>query len=313
MKIGILGAGATGCNVGGHLKKGGAEVWLIDTYKEHMEKIAKDGLIWVMDDGTESDPIFFDGAVHDPADCGVCDLVILLTKCQFTREAVENAKPLFGPKTTVITLQNGVGSVEILQEFFQPDRLGYGIMNIGGAMVGPGKTVMYRAPDHCIVFKRAEGGINEPFRQLVDYFHAGGMPVDYTEAADDAVWTKLGVNCMYNMPCGVIRINSYDFVMDPDGNALLEDIVDEVVAVAVAAGYSVRREDVLKMREMTIKTANKIYPSGAQDMMHKRSTEVEFLNGAVARRGAQLGVPTPINATIARMARVVERNYDILF
>lgn len=313
MKVAILGAGATGCNIGGHLKLGGAEVWLVDIYKAHMEAIARDGLVWTEPDGTVHPPIFFDGAVTDSTRVGSCDVVIILTKCQNTRETVKENPALFGENTTAITFQNGLGSTDILREFFPDERIGYGIMNCGGTVTAPGKTVMLRVPKDNVVFRRMAGGKNNVFAQLEETFLMGGFPCLYTEDADLHVWTKLGVNSMFNMLCGITRICLYDFITHTQGSALLDEIVAETVAVAHAADFMIDPADIYKMRDMALASKSEHYPSGAQDIRNKRSTEVEFLNGAISRKGKELGVPTPVNDTIARLARILETTYERQF
>lgn len=313
MKIGILGAGAMGCNIGGHLKLGGAEVWLIDPFEEHMKKVSENGIIWVETNGHVCDPIFVDGAVTTPAECGECDAVIILTKCQYLREALAGAELLFGPATTVITFQNGVGAADILAERFPAERIGYGVMYCGGQLIEPGRSVMSRSPDRNVIFKRMKGGRNEVFAAIEEYFNNADFPVEYTDDADIAVWTKLGVNCIANLPMGLMHLPSYYAYLNEDGNALVESIADEVVAVADAAGYRIKREEILRVRQMTIDTKYTTLTSGAADVKNKRSTEVDFLNGAVARIGRELGIPAPVNETIARMIRCVERTYEYQF
>jgi len=313
MKIAILGAGAMGCNLGGHLKKGGAEVWFIDPYSEHMDAIADRGLIWISPEGKEYDPIFVDGAVNGAEEVGVCDIVIILTKGQYTRSAIEGARTLFDENTYVLSFQNGIGNVDILKEYFSPDHIGYGVMNCGGTVTEPGKSIMLKSPQKNVVFKRMEGGKDEKFEYLEKTFINGGLPVLYSEEADKDVWIKLGVNSMFNMPGGLTRLTIYQLVTNEEGDALIQNIADEVVMVAAALGVIIDKKDIMRIRDKTIELKSSQYASGAVDIKNKRSTEVEFLNGAVSAIGKKVGVSTPVNDTIATLARILQSTYEIQF
>ncbi len=312
MKIAILGAGATGCNVGGHLKLAGEEVYLLDPYQAHMEAIRNNGLVWLVLDGTIHPPIFFDGAPDDAEAVGGCDVVILQTKCPYSRNAIEGHRAIFREDTTVITLQNGMGATEILEEYFPAENIGYGILYSGGAILEPGHTLMQHT-DCNVLFRRLEGEKNEIFTHLEEAFNASGFPVQYCEGIDKIIWTKLGVNCMCNMPCGITRLDIKALYMDPYGSDLIEDIANEVAAVARAKGVDVSPEDILANRTFVQQGSYTAYPSGAQDIKNKKQTEVDFLNGAVARLGKKMGVPTPVNETIAKIAHILQNTYEAQF
>lgn len=309
MKIAILGAGATGCNVGGHLKLGGESVYLLDPFEAHMTAIREKGLMWHDGDGvTTYDPIFFDYAGNDAKEVGPCDVVIVQTKNPFTRAAIEGHKEIFDDHTTVITLQNGLGTTDTLLEYFPAERIGYGILYSGGQILEPGHIQMLHS-DKNILFRRLQGEKTPLYDQLVDACNRTNFPSQYCEELDQIIWTKVGVNCFCNMLCGITRLTMKKVFSHPDGNAIAEAIVDEVVAVAAAKGVTISAADVLHARDMCLVAPTENYPSGAQDMMHKRKTEVDSLNGAVARIGKTVGVPTPVNDVIAALAHVIQDTY----
>lgn len=309
MKIAILGAGATGCNIGGHLKLAGETVYLVDPFQAHMDTIREHGLIW--HDGADDrifDPIFFDGAGNDAKEVGPCDVVFIQTKNPFTRTAIKGHSELFDDHTTVITLQNGLGTTDTLLEYFPAERIGYGILYSGGQILEPGHIQMLHS-DRNILFRRLQGEKTALYDQLLSAFERSNFPSYYSDDIDPIIWTKVGVNCFCNMTCGLTRLTMQKLLRHPSGNALVERIVDEVVAVAYAKGVKIRAEDILAARTMALNAPSENYPSGAQDVMHKKITEVDSLNGAVARYGRELGVPTPVNETIADLIRVIQDTY----
>ena len=313
MKIAILGAGATGCNVGGHLKLAGEQVYLLDPYKAHMDAITEKGLVWHEGDNSKTyDPIFFDYAGDDAKVVGPCDVVLIQTKNPFTKSAIEGHREIFGDHTTVITLQNGLGTTDILLEYFPAERIGYGILYSGGQVLEPGHIQMLHSPVN-VLFRRLKGEKSPVYDQLLDAFERSDFHAEYDEEIDKIIWTKVGVNCFCNMTCGITRLTMQKLLRHPDGNAVVEAIVDEVVAVAKAKGVTILASDVLHARESALASPGENYPSGSQDVMHKRRTEVESLNGGISKLGRELGVPTPVNETVARLIRVIQDNYEHQF
>lgn len=140
MKFGIVGAGAMGCLLGGFLAKAQEEVWLIDVWEEHIKEINKNGLQVVQEDKGESIPI---NSTFYPQEVGLCDVVIVSTKFHNTRAAVENALPMIGPETLVMTIQNGIGNVEIISEFVPPQQILFGLTTLGSVVLKPGENSGY--------------------------------------------------------------------------------------------------------------------------------------------------------------------------
>lgn len=118
-------------------------------------------------------------------------------------------------------------------------------------------------------------------------------------------------NCSFNAACGLTRLDSAQISRQPDTAALVESVIGEVIAVAEAKGISIDRNHVDEFIAMASQVGH--HPSMAQDVMTKRRTEIESLNGAVVREGAHVGIPTPVNDTITRLVRILEATYDEQF
>ena len=115
MKIAMIGSGAAGSVFASYLRKGGAEeVWLVDPNKAHMDKVAKDGMIFRNPDG-EFHVTGFNTA-YSAEEVGVCDIVIIMVKATITELALKGAMCCVGPETVVVTLQNGLGNEEVVKK-----------------------------------------------------------------------------------------------------------------------------------------------------------------------------------------------------
>ena len=136
MKIAMIGSGAAGSVFAAYLRKGGAELWLVDKYKAHMDKIAADGLVFRTPEGEEVLTGFHTSATAH--DIGTMDMVILMVKATQTADVMADTMPCIGPETVVVSLQNGLGNDEVLAQFVETDRILYGSGLIGTELAGPG-------------------------------------------------------------------------------------------------------------------------------------------------------------------------------
>ena len=321
MKIAILGAGAMGAMVGAFLKKGGGEVYFVDPYEAHMEAVLKNGLYMEIEE-QHSETIFVDGATTNAEEVGVCDIVILLVKGMNTKTSIENNGALFDENTLIITLQNGIGNVEIISELMPEENIGYGILKSSATLYAPGK-----------LFGRAKfadstaGAFFYPLKrdtkhfdrysELVDVFSAGGFIAKVDEDIDAIIWDKLYTNIAFNCPAALIQISHLDFISHPMGTEIFKEIAREVCEIATAKGIPMDADDFwIRFGEPNIpKHGVKVryYTSAVQDASRKHKTEVDFLNGAIFKEGQRLGIPTPYNELIWRLTKIMEDTYDLKY
>lgn len=319
MKIGILGAGAMGSLVGAFLKKGGGEVCFIDVFEEHMKTIREKGLFMELEGETEPQIVFVDSAVTTGKEAGVCDVVIILVKCVDTETAVESNPELFGSDTVVITLQNGVGSVDILSRFFDDAHLGLGVLKSSANIIGPGRIIgrtRFQDSPKGIYFSAVD--LNTPYRHVYDELEAlwckAGYPAEYNERAEEFIWSKLCNNVMCNGIAALLQTANEDIMGHEDGWLIMKELVRETCEVAKAKGIDLDFDHYWKDRSGKVFDRNKVkvfhFVSAVFDSYQKRKTEIDFLNGTVVREGKKYGIPTPYNETIWRLVRVMQDNYE---
>ena len=124
MKIAMIGSGAAGSVFAAYLRRGGGELWLVDKYKAHMDKIAADGLVFRTPEGEEVLTGFH--TAPTAREIGVMDMVILMVKATQTVDVMEDTMPCIGPDTVVVSLQNGLGNDEVLARYVEKERIMYG-------------------------------------------------------------------------------------------------------------------------------------------------------------------------------------------
>ncbi len=311
-KIAVVGAGAMGCVIGAYLKKGGAEVTLIDPFKEHMDNIASKGL--VLNSATSREIVKMNTACS-AQEAVVMDIVIIMVKGTFTEAALKGAECIIGKDTYVCTFQNGIGNVDIIQKSIPKEKILYGCLNMASILKAPGEVYgnLFDEVNVYIGSVVKEEEQKQTGEYLAKTFTDGGAVSKYTDDIDMHVWSKAMVNLVANATCGIVRLNGQQAAKNTHFLLIATDIVKEALAIAEAKG--VKGLDFATFMTKTIPaaraTAGDHYPSMAQDMMiGKKKTEIEFLNGAFERMGKELNIPTPVNTTISRLVRTIEANYE---
>lgn len=318
MKIAVLGAGAMGSMLGAYLQLGGADVTLLVRRKELAEKFAAPGIVMRSYTGAEGEkteigPIPMKAA----ADCSgldVMDAVLVMVKGCDTKSALEGAASIIGDNTKIITLQNGIGNTDIIAESVNKDNIYYGCVNMSAIMSAPAVLDTGLFGDVNVVFGSVTKGDDQKNfgDELAGIFNASGIKAAYTEDIDTEVWYKLLVNIAVNAGCGLVRLRGGEAGNDQDFTLLAVDMLKEAIAVGYSCGVKLDFNYFMThILPVARKTSGLHYPSMAQDMLMKKApTEIEFINGAVERLGKKAGIPTPVNQTIARLVRTIERNYD---
>ena len=312
MKYAVLGAGAMGSIIGACLSRGGQEVVLVDPYREHMDRIAAEGLRLTFGYVTETVRM---QTCTNPKEAGPVDVVVLLVKGFMSETAIRGAWGLFGEDTFVCTLQNGLGNAETLEGLFPKDRILQGVMHLTGHLAGPGEVVgaKYWTTDIYLGSLAKEGPAATIAKEMAKHLSDGGLVAETKADVEQDIWKKALVNACLNAPCGVLRLRGGEYFSHPEGRRLAEDIAGEIAAVAVARGLPIDVDAAMSYMEMGTRARSEHYPSMAQDMRHKRKTEIDSLNGAIARYGRELGIPTPANDYLTRLVKIIEDNYDAQF
>jgi len=318
LKIAVLGAGAMGSMLGAYMQLGGADVTLLVRRKELADKLTSPGLVmrsYTGADGekTEVGPIPMKAAT-DCNGLGEMDAVLVMVKGCDTKSALEGAAPIIGENTKVITLQNGIGNTDIIEESVKKENIYYGCVNMSAIMSAPAVLDTGLFGDVNVAFGSVvKGDEQKKFGdELTAVLTAGGLKAAYSDDIDTEVWYKLLVNIAVNAGCGLVRLRGGEAGNDQDFTLLAVDMLKEAIAVGMASGVKLDFNYFMThILPVARKTSGLHYPSMAQDMLMKKApTEIEFINGAVECLGKKAGIPTPVNTTISRLVRTIERNYD---
>jgi 2-dehydropantoate 2-reductase len=306
MNIVILGSGAMGCLFGGRLAEAGYPVTLVDVWKEHIDAINAHGL---RIEGAGGDRTVRGlRAVADPAGAGIADLMIVFVKATMTKTAITQALPAVGPRTAVLTLQNGLGNVEAISEVVGGERVLAGVTGHGSTLLGPG--AIRHAGQGDTVIGEVSGSVPGRLEETADVLRNAGFAVSLSDNVMGLIWGKLLVNVGINALTAVTGLRNGRLADFPETGDLMEMAIREAVAVAEKKGIVLTVSDpVNHTREIAKKTAAN-RSSMLQDVCRRRRTEISVINGAIVGEGKRLGVPTPVNDVLAKLVAVREKTYD---
>jgi 2-dehydropantoate 2-reductase len=304
MRICIIGCGAVGSLFAAHLAKAGeAEVWAYDVWKDHIDAIRQNGL-------RLSGAADFTARLHatsNPQELPRCDYGIVATKAIHTGKAIAGTAHIFDERSAVCSVQNGVGNEEIIAEHVKhvirgttfpaghpiaPGHIGFDIK--GDTWIGPFEPTN-------MPFSRVE--------ELAGIITRSGMNTIALKDARGAQWTKLIFNAATN-PVGALTLLHHGAAtrFAPTGQ-LTNDLIAEGEAVAKKLGIELHGDP----RHLVQKGANapgKHRASMLQDVLAKRQTEVDFMNGAIVQWGEKLGVPTPLNRAMWQLIKGLEHSWQ---
>lgn len=304
MKIAIVGPGAIGCLFGGILSQGGHEIWLIDRQRERARLLGRRG-VWIS--GVTGEFNARVRATASPRDAGEAELAVIAVKSHDTREAAETARTLVGAETTVLTVQNGLGNVEVLQEVLGEDRVIGGVTSQAATLIAPGQV--HHAGQGATVIGEPSGELTERLTDIAAAFSSAGLHADLTTDLPGDVWSKLVVNAGINAVATLAQVRNGGLLESQHLRELLSQAVAEAAEVAKAKGIRLSREDMgAYAQEICQRTANNVN-SMLQDVHRQRRTEVEAINGAVVREGEAAGVQTPINQVLTALIRGLVDTY----
>ena len=309
MKICVLGAGALGCAIGGVLTEAGHEVWLINRNTAQVEAMSQRGLVLRSDgiDRTVRVRVVTTAAGVSPAS-GPADLLIVLVKSFHTAEAMHSALGLLGLETVVLSLQNGLGHVDILAGIVGGERVLAGKTYAGGTQLAPGYVEAGTRGKRTLIGEPA-GGLSARATAIAGAFSAAGLDTTVSDNIMGVAWDKLLINVATGALSAITRLTYGGLYSVPEVEACALAAVAEAMAVARASGVTLSIDSPAQAWHMASAGLPYEFKASMLQSLEKGSvTEVDYINGAVVRQGALCGVPTPVNQTLVAAIKGIEKN-----
>lgn len=289
----IVGTGALACLFASRLAPH-TTITMLGTWQEGLEAIRKSGVRLMSPDGP-ADPVHVH-ATSDPSECeGVSKALVLVKSWQTERAARQVASFLSG-EGLALTLQNGLGNFEILDNVLGNDRVTQGVTTMGATLEAPGSVrVGGEGPTHIAHHPQIDG--------WVELFTQAGIKVDVTENVEELVWGKLTINAGINPLTALLEVPNGDLIKSQAATALMHAAAQESANVAGALDIGLPFTNPARaVDDVASATASNI-SSMLQDIRRGAPTEIDAISGAIWKEGERLGVPVPISWTLWQLVR----------
>jgi 2-dehydropantoate 2-reductase len=298
-RIAVVGAGAVGGYFGAMFARAGAPVVFIGR-KYFAEAVRAGGLVLDKSEGRER---FRAQATTEMSAITDCTLILFGVKAHDTSAAAQQMAPFVRPDATIVCLQNGVDNAERVRAAANVPAIP-AVVYVAVSTPQPGR-VKHLARGDLII-----GPPSEKTTDLANIFNRAGIPCRISSNIEGDLWVKLLCNCALNAISALGRARYGEMIRSSHGTQLMRRVIDEVLAVAQAAGVTMpgvhdAESGMAAAMEIATEMAE-AFSSTAQDLSRGRRTEIDALNGYIARRGAELGVPTPVNHALFTLVKLAE-------
>jgi 2-dehydropantoate 2-reductase len=305
MEIAIVGAGVLGSIFGSLFAQKGFSVTLIEVLTERVRLIDKEGLWMQWPDGKRTHERITITA--DVDSLGVQDVVMIAVKGYHTASAIQSALPMIGKDTTVLSVQNGLGNLEVIAEAVGPDRVVGGITAHSGMPVSMNEVRYVGGLGPLLVIGPFDGVVRPGFEKMVDQFQGAGLDVHTTPDINSVIWKKLIANVSTNVVAALTGLTGGTAVNHAQSVKIIEALSRELADVAHAKGIDIPElSDPLAFSLKAFASTKDNRVSMLQDVEAGRPTEIGNLNEVIVSEGKRFNIPTPYNEAVSWLTRGVE-------
>ena len=292
-RVAVVGAGAVGCYFGGMLARAGIPVTLVGR-AVHVDAIAARGIFLEGVRVNQHIPVAATTSLEGVRDA---EIVLLCVKTPDTETTAREIRPHLNSGAALVSMQNGVDNVRRIRAASGIEAIP-AVVYVAAAMAGPG---------HVRHSGRGDLVLPDSAAALAAIFEPAGVPCRLSPAIETELWRKMVLNCAYNAISALGRAQYGAMLRSPRIRELMRRAIGETVAVAHADGVALSVEEMVEAARKLGDSMSAATSSTAQDLARGKGTEIESLNGYIARRGAEAGIPTPVNETLCALVRLLEQ------
>ena len=310
MRFVIVGPGALGCLVGAKLAEAAARtgdvLWILDHNPKRAEQIHRKGLLYEKFDRQKRYPV---NACADPLIIERADVLFLCVKSYAIEATLEFCRPLLQPRTLLVFMQNGVGHVD-LQDRVGEAAAAFGCTSEGATLLGTGHVRHAGDGATFLGFLDRPDDISQGLLvKTVAVLQAARLSASVSENILTRLWAKLFVNVGINALTAIHDCMNGELLTIAGVEREMREAVGEAEQVALAKGIPIENNPYQATVAVCRATARNI-SSMRQDVLKKRHTEIDAINGAVVREALHFGIPTPVNNALVRRIKEIESNYS---
>lgn len=313
MKIVIVGPGAIGSLLAAHLLKLNTSskqeeknsIWLLDYKEERAEKIANLGLNI---EGISGNWQVKPNISADVNEIGPADIFIICVKSYDTKKAAESIRPIIKDSSAILTLQNGMGNVEIIAETAGLDKVIAGTTNLAATLLDSGKVRFTGKGETTI--GRTDSKMTVQMRSIRNLFNSAGLETKISRDIKGLIWSKLIINSAINPLTAILHLNNGSLTELEATRRIMREAVTESVRIAKRKRIKLSFDDPLAKVEAVAEATSANISSMLADVLRKKRTEIDSINGVIVRQGKELNIPVPVNQMLLDLVKAIESSYS---
>lgn len=307
LKIAVIGSGAMGLLFGAKLAQAGNDVTMVDVVPAVIDRLNQEGIHLEFGGEDAYVPVKarYAQEMEEPA-----DLAILFTKTLYSKAALDACGSYVSPETWMLTMQNGLGNIELMERYVSRERIIAGVTTFGADLKEPGHTIS--SGRGYLKIMSANGQVSPGLERIDRVLKAAGLGSQIVDDVMAAIWEKVAFNAGINAVSAVCRVPCGGMGKVPEGAELCYKIAEETCRIANAHGVPAQAEEVKETLRKTIFELHKNHlTSMTQDVLNKRKTEAAFISGGVLQKARELGLEAPYNETLFCLLHTIESTYDL--
>jgi 2-dehydropantoate 2-reductase len=310
MKIVIVGAGALGRLLGAYLSTGGQEIFFIEPDSEVMNAINEKGIGVASREsqGPELLQYYPAHAVAHGQEIQQCDLLFMTVKSYDTHDATHQIAHLVGPNSPVITLQNGLGHLEIMEKICAPADIVSGFTNLGGTALGPGEVMDDGIGTTYLGHRHKNSAVQ--LAGICTMLNESGIPAREVTDIVSRRWNRVLVHAAINPVSALLRCCNNHLLNNMHSLSLMKRLVDEGRDIAGALGVDLGDVDHYEMLFAACRNRPEHLSPMLQDIINNRKTEVDALNGILCQYARKTGVSANSHVTTYELMKSLEKEVE---
>ena len=304
MKIVVVGPGAMGLLLYGLLSRTRHDVLVLDKDPARAASLAKNG---VRIEGLWNAKFADVQITTDPATGKDADFWFVCVKSYDTKSVIRHISPHVSPQSCIVSFQNGAGNIELLSDAFGESRVILAVTNLGATLVEEGVSRYTGEGD--VILGRVDGSLGVELKTLRELFQKAKLAVKLSRDIHAVLWSKLIINAGINAVAAVTRLKNGKIMACEGSRRIAEGAITEAHKVAKRKRIKLLYDDVLAKAESVCEATAENVSSMLADVLRKKPTEIDAINGAIVRQAQSLGIKTPVNAFLVDLVKTIESNY----
>lgn len=290
----IVGSGAMASLFAARLAESGIEVTLLGSWQAGLRALRQHGVRLVGVNGDEAHyPVI---VVERPEDCMGFQNALVLVKSWQTARAARQLEHCLPPYGLALTLQNGLGNREILEERLGSQRVALGVTTTGATLVEPGRV--RPVGDGSVSL-----GAHPRIEPLADMLQQAGFKIDIVENTEALVWGKLVINAAINPLTALLEVNNGELLNRPTSRDLLALVAREAAHIAESHGVHLPYEDPVAITESVAQKTSANTSSMLSDIQRGTPTEIDAISGAIVKVSEKNNLSAPLNRTLWQLVK----------